>query len=69
MKDSSRFESDQKNDNATRNIKAAFRINGFAFFGTKLSTEVTVYAIPVGLGTILAQFNPQKPKPDIHKRE
>ena len=63
LKDGARFEWEQKHDTAMLSIKTAFRREGFAFFDTKLSTEVTVDASPVGLGTVLAQYDPTNPKP------
>ena len=53
---------EKKPDDVIREINAVFRRDCFAFFDTKLSTEVTVDTSPVGLDTVLAQFAPDKPK-------
>lgn len=48
----------QKNDQAMNEIKSAFRRDAFAIFNNDWATEVTVDASPVGLGVVLAQYDP-----------
>jgi hypothetical protein len=61
MRKKQRWQWNEEQEEASDNIKNAILTSETAYFNKEWRTELTVDASPVGLGAVMAQYDPKKP--------